>query len=240
MGIIDEIGESTIRLIYKTIYYTLGFLIALIKGLRKIDFKLYSFFEKKNIDFKDYIIFKLQMASLIFLILTVGYIFNYIHVKIMFFGLLILILIYLTYSISSLKNYCDEDFNAYKDFFLSYMLIPIIFIIVKNVKPVINFRFPYAHYVILSIVYVLFFSYYFRKKYARDFTYGKVVEDGEIIKVKVGYDIRANVKPKILNFANTINAKKGDVVKLRVEKGTFSIRGSKIVGVEEICKRENY
>ena len=235
MKIIEEIGENTLRLINKIIYHALGFLIGFIKNLRKIDSRFYSFFERKHIDFKDYIIFKLQMASLFFLILTVLYIFNYIYVKAMLFASLIFI--YSIYSTYSLKNYYKEDFFAYRDFFLSYLLISVMFILVKNVKPVINFRFPYVHYVLLSLAYVLVFSYYFRDKYARDFTYGRVVEEGEIIKVKVGYDIRANVKPRIINLMNTINAKNRDIVKLRVEKGIFSLRGAKIVGVEEICEK---
>ena len=95
------------------------------------------------------------------------------------------------------------------------------------------------HYVTFSIAYVIIFSYYFRKKYARDFTYGKVIDEGDIMKIKVGYDIRANVKPKIINLTNTINAKKGDILKLKVERGIFNLRGARILEVEEICGKEN-
>ncbi len=238
MEIIEKIGEDVLKLINKIIYYILGVLIIFIKIIREIDARFYHFFEnKKNIDFKDYMIFKLQMFSLVFLIFTVLYIFNYIHAKIML--LAFLILIYSVYFIFSLREYCKDDFLAYRDFFSSYLLISVIFIVIKNVKPAINFKFPYVHYVTFSIAYVIIFSYYFRKKYARDFTYGKVIDEGDIMKIKVGYDIRANVKPKIINLTNTINAKKGDILKLKVERGIFNLRGARILEVEEICGKEN-
>ena len=53
--------------------------------------------------------------------------------------------------------------------------------------------------------------------------------------VKLNYDIRSNTKPQTVNLRNTMNAREGNTVKVRVEKGAFSVRGSRpaeIIGVE--------
>jgi uncharacterized membrane protein len=87
---------------------------------------------------------------------------------------------------------------------------------------------------VLSIVFVGIVLAAFKKKYGREYTFGKVIEvKDDLVKVKVNYDICSSVKPG-LHYFRYKNVKEGDVVKLRTQRGFFTITGSKVVEIIEV------
>jgi uncharacterized membrane protein len=75
-------------------------------------------------------------------------------------------------------------------------------------------------------------SVIFKKKYGRDYTFGKVIDiKNNTIKVKVNYDLRSSVKPGIYIFEKRLEAKKGDILKLKTERSFLNLRGSKVTEV---------
>ncbi|NOZ77366.1 MAG: DUF2101 domain-containing protein, partial [Euryarchaeota archaeon] len=124
-----------------------------------------------------------------------------------------------------------DDFAAYRDFFLSYLGISFLLILVKKWKPTVDFAFPFAHLFILSVFGIAVLSVAFKRKYGRDYTFGRVIKGGNRIRVKVNYDLRASVKPGVYTLDNPSGAREGDLVKLRVEDSFFNLRGKKPVEV---------
>lgn len=228
--ILEKIGEKTIELCKKFFYILLDITIAVLKLLVKADSSVYSLFEKRGIERRDFLIFKVQAISIVLLGIVIFYIFRFISLKFIFFAFIL----FLSgiYYILSIRKYIPHDFPAYRDFFLSYLSIPWIFLLINKLKPSINFVYPYIHYIIFAFLYAIVFSYYFRRRYMRDYTYGRVLKADGTITVRVNYDLRANVKPKILTFKNDINAREGDILILKVKKRALNLRGAEISGVE--------
>jgi len=92
------------------------------------------------------------------------------------------------------------------------------------------------HFAAVAIIGAAVIYSYFNKKHGRNYTFGQIIlEQSTNVDVKLKYDIRSNTKPQTVQLHNTMNAREGDTVKVRVEKGAFSIRGSRpaeIIGVE--------
>jgi uncharacterized membrane protein len=237
MSFLEKIGEVAIGFLSKVFYHSIGFLIKIIESTREINKRLklgerinfYPFFEKRGVELKDYIVLKNQLSTLFFLVFAVFYIFELLGFKSLIFFLLVLgsYSLFLTFS---LREHFSDDFPAYRDFFLSYLGIATFLVVVKQVKPRMAVGFPFFHLFVLSIVLVVLVSFVFKRRYGRDYTFGRVIErKGGLIKVKVNYDICSSVKPGVHTFRG--NAKKGDVVKLRTERGFFNLRGSRVVEI---------
>ena len=74
----------------------------------------------------------------------------------------------------------------------------------------------------------------FRLKYGRNYTYGIVERvHGRMAAVRVGYDICSNVKAGIYLVENLVGAKKGNAVKLNVDRPMLGLRGSKVKAILE-------
>ncbi|MEM2536184.1 MAG: DUF2101 family protein, partial [Candidatus Hadarchaeales archaeon] len=78
----------------------------------------------------------------------------------------------------------------------------------------------------LILLFLLSYSLH-RWKYGRDFTYGRVegVRGGKVL-VRVGYDLRSNVKPGLYLVESLVTVRKGERVKVGVERGLLGMRGS--------------
>jgi uncharacterized membrane protein len=241
--LIGGLGEKFLVFFEKIYLLLLDFLIAIapffIKLLKKIqDFDrkwIYQFFEKRGIDIKDYTIFKLQLSSAIFLILTTLFIINNIESRI-YLWLGALLGIYISYLLFSPVKSEFKDSVAYRDFFLSYYLLAVLLAAIKVRKPFVNIGFPLFHLALGAVLGALIIYTYFNRKYSRDYTYGKVIDDRGIdLLVKLNYDLLSNIKPQTAILRKTMNARVGDTVKVRVSKGFMSLRGSRpieITGVE--------
>lgn len=234
MGFIEYIGEATLRILSKLYQLFLDLLIEIAKQSRRVNF--YPYFEKRGIDYRDYMVLKAQMATLVFLFISVLFVFGFLGGK--FYAFLFLLLGgYSLYIIPRLKEHFTRDYNAYRDFFLGYLGIAVLLVVIKTAKPAFNPFFPNLHLVIISILYIVLFSYFFKSKYGRDYTLGRVIEGGSIARVKLNYDICASVKPCVVSLSNEAKVKEGDMVKVMVEKSAFNLRGKKavrIMGIEDV------
>lgn len=239
MTLLEHLGEKIMSYSNRAFYYLLSVLIGLIEGIRTAArvlgrFSPYPILEKRGVELKDYLVLKAQFLALGFLVLAVLYIFG------RFIGpalsiLMIIVGASAASSVLSLREHFS-DYVAYRDFFFSYIGISIVLLIVKRAKPTLDLPFPYAHFVVIALAYMLAFSYFFRSRYSRDHTLGRVIEGGDPMRVKVNYDIAASVKPGVHIFKNDIKAKEGDVVRLAVGRGFLNLRGSRVIAVLELVK----
>ncbi|MCC7558958.1 MAG: DUF2101 family protein [Methanobacterium sp.] len=187
---------------------------------------------------KEDTIFRLQLLSAGFLILSVLFLFNFFSI-IIYTILGILVggyIVYLLYN--RVKVMYGSEFPAYRDFFLMYLAVGIILVLVgTNTNLIMAFSFsffPSLTILIFAVVAVAVVYLIFRIRYHRDFTYGVVIETGEkMAYVKVEYDIRSNVKPDIYVVENGYGAADGDTVKLKTEQKIFSNSGNKPISVME-------
>lgn len=233
MGSIEDIGDAIITFLNRVFYYAIGILIWLINAGRRlmVNIKIYQYFERRNVELKDYIVLKAQAATLIFLMSAVVFVFGFLSIRILAFLFIVFGAYALYLTLVQLKGHFSDDYPAYRAFFLSYLAISVLLIAVKFVKPTVNFFFPFFHFLLLSMVSVAGVSFLFKRKYGRNYTFGRIIKGGDMIAVKVNYDIRSSVKPGVHTFENRANAKEGDVVKLLVESSRFNLRGSRVVGL---------
>ena len=187
---------------------------------------------------KEDTIFRLQLLSAGFLILSVLYLFNFFSV-IIYAVLGILIGAYIIYILFyRVKVMYGSEFPAYRDFFLMYLGVGVIMVLVgtnSNLVMAFSFSFfPSLTILIFAIIAVAVVYLIFRIRYHRNFTYGVIIETGEkMAYVKVEYDIRSNVKPDIYVVENDYGAVDGDTVKLKTEQKLFSNSGNKPISVME-------
>ncbi len=238
MGSIEDIGEAVMAVLSRVFYYAIGILIRLIGVSRSLGkrfrINVYPYFERRNVELKDYIVLKAQATTLIFLMSAVVFVFGFLSVRILAFLFIVFGSYSLYLTLVQLKEHFSDDYPAYRAFFLSYLAISVLLVVVKFVKPAVNIIFPSFHILLLSMVSVAAVSLIFKHKYGRNYTFGRVVEGGDNITVKVNYDLCSSVKPGVHTFENRTNAKEGDIVKLLVESSSFNLRGSRVVGLAPV------
>lgn len=230
MGLIEDVGEGTIRIAAK-IY---RFIADIGNKSRKI--RVYPFFKKRHIDYRDYVVLKAQLAALVFLLLSVLYVFGLINGKL--YVLSLSVGGYPLLLLPKLRSFYHEDYPAYRDFFLGYLTVALLLVILKLVKPVGHPLLPNLHLVIFSIIYIAAFSYLFKKKYGRNYTYGEVITGGPSAQVKLNYDLRASVKPAVASLKNEAGAQKGDIVIVEVGNSLLNLRGRKPLRIIKVWDRE--
>jgi len=239
MGSIEDIGDAIITFLSKVFYYAIGIVIWSIKFSRslgrrvgtKTNIKLYQYFERRNVELKDYVVLKTQVTTLIFLMSAVVFVFGYLSTRILAFLFIVFGSYSLYLTLVQLKEHFSDDYPAYRVFFLSYLAISVLLVAVKFVKPAVNVGFPFFHFLLLSMGSVAGVSFFFKRKYGRNYTFGRVIKGGDSITVKVNYDLRSSIKPGVHTFENKTNAKEGDIVKLLVESSRFNLRGSRAIGL---------
>jgi uncharacterized membrane protein len=191
---------------------------------------------------KEDTIFRLQLLSAGFLILSIIYLFNFVPIF-LYMILAVLLAAYIIYLLfNRVKIMYGSEFPAYRDFFLMYLAVGIILVLVgtnSNLVMAFSFQFfPSLTILIFAIIAVIVVFFVFRILYHRNFTYGVVIETGEkMAYVKVEYDIRSNVKPDIYAVENLIGASDGDTVKLKTEEKIFSNSGNKPVSIIETVQK---
>lgn len=227
MGFLEDVGEETLNLV--------GVLVRAsertLSLLRRLD--PYPLLEGRGIEYKDYLILKAEAASLLFFLLTIPLIFGLMAPRKYLppAGLLALYVAYLVHS--PIRRAFREDYPAYRDFFASYLGASLILLLSARWNPFL-LSLPYLHLVLVSLALVLLFLLYFRLRYSRDYTFGRVLEAGNMVRVKTNFDIRSGVKPGVHTFENRVGARVGDRVRLAVERGSFNLRGGRVVGVMEV------
>ncbi len=187
---------------------------------------------------KERTVFKLQLVSIGFLAVSIIYLFNFISF-IIYCILGVILAGYIVYMLNSkIKLMYPLDFNAYRDFFLMYVLAGLILVLVgsnSNLVMAFSFQFfPSLTILVFAVIITIAVFLIFRIRYHRNYTYGTVIEAGQkTAYVQVDYDIRSNVKPDIYIVDNTYGAKEGENVKLQIEEKLLSNSGNKPVSIIE-------
>jgi len=190
---------------------------------------------------KESTVLHLQIAGAGFLVFSILEIFNFLSLTLFIIlgGLTAAFIIYVLFT--KVKLMYQEDFNAYRDFFLMYLAVGIILIIVSG-NPSLTMAFTYQFFPSLSVliyaaIAVVAVFLIFRIRYSRKFTYGIVMETGKnIAHVKIEYDIRSNVKPDLYLVENNQGAVDGDMVKVKVEEKLLNTQGNKPIEIIEVLK----
>ncbi len=196
---------------------------------------IYPLIKKRGVEFKDYALLKLQISYFLLLILTLLFLIDRMRAsRYALLGGIIAI-----YSINILYSTVKDEFEgfaAYRDSFLSFYLLFLLLSLIKIYRPVWTPGFPLLHIVVVAVLGTLIIFAYFRMKHSRDYTFGRVISDkGVDLLVKFNYDIASNTKPQTVLIRKSINAKEGDIVKVRVNRGFLSLKGStpvEIIGVD--------
>lgn len=190
---------------------------------------------------KEKTVFRLQIFSGLFLVVSIVYLFNFISFLV--YSILgVLLVAYVLYMLfTKVKLMYAADFNAYRDFFLMYIAVGIIIVLAgSNPNFVMAFSFqslPSLTILIFAVISVAAVFLIFRIRYHRNYTYGTVMETGKrTAYVKVEYDIRSNVKPDIYIVDNSYGADEGEKVKLQIEEKLLSNSGNKPVSIIETVK----
>lgn len=200
----------------------------------------------KNIKFdskeKESTVLKLQIASGAFIVSSVIYVFNFMAFYIYaLIGILLGAFIYYTLYYR-VKVMYSQDFNAYRDFFLLYVVVGLVLVIVggnSNITMSFPFQFfPSFSLLLFAVISVAAVFLLFRIRYHRDYTFGEIIEAGKnTSQVKVDYDIRSNVKPDIYIVENNgYDISEHETVKLEIDGSTFNMKGnrpSKVIGKVE-------
>jgi uncharacterized membrane protein len=190
---------------------------------------------------KEKTVFRLQLLSAAFLVVSMIFIFNFLALWL--YGVIGLIIVsYIVYIIfTKVKLMYPVDFNAYRDFFLMYIAVGILLVLVgtnPNFVMTYSFEFlPSLSVLIFAVLAVGAVFLIFRIRYHRNFTYGKVMETSrKNAQVKVDYDIRSNVKPDIYMVDNSYGAHEDDLVVLQIEEKLWSVNGNKPVRINGVIK----
>jgi uncharacterized membrane protein len=200
----------------------------------------------KNINFdskeKEDNVLKLQIASGVFLIASVLFVFRF--VSLLIYGIvgamLVAFIVYTLYY--KIKVMYPQDFNAYRDFFFLYVAVGLIMVLVGG-NTALTMAFPFQIFpsftlLIFAVLAVGAVFLIFRMKYHRNYTFGEIIEAGNNTShVKVDYDIRSNVKPDIYIVENNgFDVVEQEMVKIEIDGSAFNMKGnrpSKVIGKVE-------
>ena len=202
------------------------------KPKREIPQRLRGFFERRHAGWPEYVMLKVQLAVLTLFAIAVIYLVFLPAEIFIFIPLLLFFSAYLVYlAATQLRQAFERDYPAYRGF---------VGVILAMAWVLVGFRYlPFEFslesiymYLIPPLVLVGFLVMAFaafRLKYGRNFTYGRVEEvQGRRAVVRVGYDICSNVKADLYTVESFAKVRRGDLVKLSVERPMLGLRGAKI------------
>ncbi|MFQ6052065.1 MAG: DUF2101 family protein [Candidatus Hydrothermarchaeota archaeon] len=200
---------------------------------------LISFLARFHADKKDFLVLKLQIASILFVLSVVASLFRFLSLKILFIIAIFIFSFVFYVLIFQIRFAFPEDRNAYYVFFGFYLLMPLFLLYVDRITPS-NLRTfgpnsPSPYLILFALITVGIFFLFFNRKYGREYTIGKVLDTKEsLAEVRIGYDLCSGVSPNIYFLENGPNAKKGDLVKVSVLKKPFSFRSAKPQKILEV------
>jgi uncharacterized membrane protein len=199
-----------------------------------------GFFERCRASWPEFVMLKAQLAILALFFTVMTYLVFLPAENLIFVSLMLVITSYLIYlTTTQLRKAFEQDYRAYRNFVA--MCVAIAWVFTLLVKFTATFSTEgemiaiLPPFLALGIVVASFAT--FKLKYGRNFTYGTVEESrGEAALVRVGYDIRSNVKAGLYPVKSLIRVRKGDTVKLSVERSLLGLKGAR---VREIIERVN-
>lgn len=204
---------------------------------KEVPARLRGFFERRHAGWPDYVMLKAQIAIIVLFAVSVTYAVLSLA-EVVFFTLICAFSAYALYLVpTQLKRAFARDYPAYRAFVAMCVGIAWAFVLILKYMPAEpTLDSPHATIVpMLLAVCLAFFAFItFRLKYGRSYTYG-IVESakGTRIMVRIGYDLRSNIRPDIYLVRSLVRLKKGDKVKVGVERPTLGLRGAKVKTVLE-------
>jgi len=202
----------------------------------KIPRTLRGYFERRHASWPEYVMLKTQLAILSLFVAAVIYIALLPAEVIVFIPLLTALSAYLIYlTAAQLKRAFGRDYPAYRSFVAMCLSIAWVFVLGLRYSP-IEFSLETIHLALIpplsAIVFVFVAFTVFRLKYGRNFTYGRVEQvQGRRAAVRVGYDICSNVKAGLYTVDSFVKIKKGDIVKINVERPMLGLRGARVKAI---------
>jgi uncharacterized membrane protein len=205
---------------------------------RVVPSALRGFFSGRHAGWPEYVILKVQLgvvalfaAAILFTVLPSAPVVVFVPVIVVLAGYLL----YLTPT--QLRPAFGRDYPAYRAFVgLCIGLVIALIFILKYFPFEFSLTSPYRIMIPVVLVFGLVLGSFaaFRLRYGRDYTYGvvKSVSRGKAM-VKIGYDICSNVKPGVYVVESLVRLRKGNEVKVGVERPTLSLRGAKVKTVLE-------
>ncbi len=208
---------------------------------REIPKKLRGFFESRHAGWPEYVMLKAQLMILALFVAAVVHLVFLPDEGLIFLPLMAAIsglLVYLT--VTQLKSAFKRDYPAYRSFVTMCIAVAWVFVLILKLSSTAytlealqTALIPPAAAV--GFVAVSFAA--FRLKYGRNFTYGTVEEArGRRAVVRIGYDIRSNVKAGLYPLESFAKVERGDIVKVGVERPMLGLRGARIKAILEKAK----
>lgn len=173
---------------------------------------------RRKVSIHEMLSLKLQLSFILYLVMTL-LIVLFTQSGAYLILLSVLYILYLRATISWNREFFIE-YEPYRAFY--YGLTGIAFasylgyLIMRRTAPTVYY---FYGYLVAIFAVVLLFRYIFRVKYRREWTYGVVEEiKGDLVRVFVHDDIRANIKPGEYWIDKSEEVNVGSVVKLLVEE----------------------
>lgn len=212
------------------------------KGPRQeIPKRLQGFFENRHAGWPEYVMLKVQLLILALFVVAVVYLVFLPEENLILIALLTIFSAGAVHmSRTQLKNAFKRDYPAYRSFVFMCIAVAWVFVIILKFS---TFAFTaetlqlilIPPIIAISCVAIAFLA--FRLKYGRNFTYGKIEESsGRRAVVRIGYDIRSNVKAGLYHVESFTKVKRGDTVKVNVERPMLGLRGAKVRAIMERSK----
>jgi len=203
---------------------------------REVPRRLQGFFEQRHAGWSEYVMLKAQLAIIAMFVVAAVYALLQPARELVFFAALLALSAYAVCLVpTQLKSAFERDYPAYRTFVL--MCVAIVWVFVISLR-YLSVEFSYESFYLtlvppaIVIGFVLLAFLGFRLKYGRDYTYG-VVEDagrGRAV-VRVAYDLCSNVKHGSYVVESLVKVRKGDLVKVKVERPMLGLRGSKVKAI---------
>ncbi len=198
--------------------------------------RLRGFFERRHAGWPEYIMLKVQLAIIAMFVTAVAYLVFLQTLPFIFIPLTLAFSAYLIYiAATQLRVAFERDYPAYRSFVAMSIAIAWVFIIVLRYSAM-TFSLETIQLAIIpplaAIGFVVVAFGTFRLKYGRNFTYGRVEGIyGRRAVVRVGYDICSNVKAGLYPVESFIKVRRGDIVKISVERPMMGLKGARVRAV---------
>ncbi|USS40984.1 DUF2101 family protein [Thermococcus aggregans] len=183
-------------------------------------FKILKKLIKRELTVHELLSLNLQLSFILYLVLSLLVVLfgNELYLTLTF----VVYFLYLRYTILKNREFFIEV-EPYRFFYYGLTTIGFLsflgYLLVRRFAK--NVYYFYAYLVLIFIV-VLAFRHIYKSKFTRDWTYGVVEEvKGELVKIDVHDDIRANVKPGKYWVESAEEVEVGDIVKVLVEERIF-------------------
>lgn len=193
---------------------------------------LRGFFRRRHAAWPEYVILKAQLGVVALFVAAVLFIVLPSAPEIIFVPAIALLVGYLLYlTLTQLRAAFGRDYPAYRAFVgLCIGIVLALIFILKYFPFELSPTSPYGLMIPVVLVFGLVMGSFaaFKLRYGRDYTYGIVqgVRGSKAV-VKISYDLCSNVKHGLYFLDSLVRVKRGDLVKVGVERSVFGVRGSK-------------